>query len=431
MKSMKSNVILLILTILNIVNGYTIKCSKYYTVKNGDDCVKVALNNEISKYYLITLNPDMNCKNLVKYTNVCVKGKINITKDGSCGNGKGSCPFGECCSKDGKCGSSPTFCGTGCKSKYGHCESTSKDMKHIEDVKNFKDISKSFDTEAINDIKEHLNMNEKEAKEFYTNVNKGISYFTNAFENSINSKHSVEKCIELCENANKQFISLADNKNNNFNISTYNQYLKSHSEPVIDKNYLLNNCKSNCYIIKEIEENNTKDNKNKMTLIKEKRFINTCEPASEGRITLVTSNYKNGVAKYRQESNSAVTAVGLVNGCSIPLIGNIYNSDNYGLFVPVCNSHDVCYNCQIGKDVCDNRLLNNSKELCKIYNRWWEIGDYITCLGEAEIFYAALRYSSSAQEAYDACNVYNTDPACALCGTPIIQDELLETPFYV
>jgi len=168
-----------------------------------------------------------------------------------------------------------------------------------------------------------------------------------------------------------------------------------------------------------------------MTLIKEKRFINTCEPASEGRITLVTRNYKNGVAKYREESNSAVTAVGLVNGCSIPLIGNIYNSDNYGLFVPVCNSHDVCYNCQIGKDVCDNRLLNNGKELCKIYNRWWEISDYITCIGEAEIFYAALRYSSSAQEAYDDCSVYNTDPACALCGTSIIQEELLETPFYV
>jgi len=185
----------------------------------------------------------MNCENLVKGTNVCVKGKINITKDGSCGNGKGSCPFGECCGKDGKCGSTPTFCGTGCNSKYGLCESTSKHKKQLKNVKDFKNISKSFDTEAINDIKEHINMNEKQAKEFYTTVNKSFSYFTDAFEDSINSKLSVEKCKKLCENANKKFVSLADNKNNNFNMTIYNQYLKSHNEPVIDKDYLLNDCK--------------------------------------------------------------------------------------------------------------------------------------------------------------------------------------------
>jgi len=49
--------LLILITILNIVNGYTVKCSKYYTVKNDDNCVKIALNNEVSKYHLITLNP--------------------------------------------------------------------------------------------------------------------------------------------------------------------------------------------------------------------------------------------------------------------------------------------------------------------------------------------------------------------------------------
>jgi len=145
---------------------------------------------------------------------------------------------------------------------------------------------------------------------------------------------------------------------------------------------------------------------------------------------LVTSNYKNGVPQYKQDNGSAETGIAIVNGCSIPLIQDLYNSDDYGLFVPVCNSHDLCYTCQVGKATCDNRFLNNMKDLCQIYDKWWQyLTDYLSCIGEAELFYAAVSYG--AQSAYDACAIYNNDPNCALCGTTIIQNKLLEEPFYV
>jgi len=436
---MKSFIYILLLSItLNIIYGYPVKCRKYYTIENNDNCITISFKNEISRHRLLTLNPDLNCKNLVSGTNVCVKGKINISKDGTCGIGKGYCPFGKCCGQDGTCGSSPYHCGTGCNPNYGFCESTSKYMKHIKHFKDFskkkfKDILKTFDREAITDIMEQLNMTEKQAKQFYFNANKGFSFFSNAFTISVNNRLSLNKCEELCNYANNRFMSLVNNPNNNFNLTIYNQYLESHQEPVIDKDYLYNNCVSKCFITKEIDENNAKENEeNKMTLTKEKRFSNsTCEPISEGIITLVDSNYKNGIPLYQQEQNSTETAISYVNGCSIPLIYDLYNTNDYGLFIPVCNSHDVCYNCQIGKEECDNRLLNNGKNLCKIYNKWWQliIGDYITCIGEVEIFYAAVKYAG--QKAYDACKDFNTDPQCAFCGIETIQNELLEIPFYV
>ncbi|KAG4093938.1 hypothetical protein H8356DRAFT_1293817 [Neocallimastix lanati (nom. inval.)] len=45
----------------------------------------------------------------------------NISKDGSCGQDKGKCPSGQCCSKYGYCGTSSTYCGAGCQSAFGTC----------------------------------------------------------------------------------------------------------------------------------------------------------------------------------------------------------------------------------------------------------------------------------------------------------------------
>ena len=176
-----------------------------------------------------------------------MKGKINISKDGTCGTGKGHCPFGKCCSQDGTCGSSPYHCGTGCNPNYGFCQNTSKYMKHIKHFKDFnkkkfKDVLKTFDREAITDIMEQLNMTERQAKQFYFNANKGFSFFSDAFTISVNNKLSLNKCEKLCKYANNSFMSLVNSPNNNFNLTIYNQYLESHQEPAIDKDYLYNNC---------------------------------------------------------------------------------------------------------------------------------------------------------------------------------------------
>jgi len=54
-----------------------------------------------------------------------------ISKDGKCGKDKGKCPTGECCSKHGYCGKTEKYCGAGCQSEFGDCQTTkvSKDGK--------------------------------------------------------------------------------------------------------------------------------------------------------------------------------------------------------------------------------------------------------------------------------------------------------------
>ncbi|ORX49639.1 hypothetical protein BCR36DRAFT_327894 [Piromyces finnis] len=437
------NIFLTFTTLLTVTKAYEIKCKEYYSTQKGNICLDVSLKNGVSLYRLRTLNPDIDCKHLKPDTSICIKGSINITKNGICGHGKGSCPYGECCSKEGICGLSTKHCGVGCNPKYGICHKdiTSFDANVNQKLKNIKvqnanntienSNGNGFETETINDIMEHLNMTKKQAKQFYTYGNKAISYYSDTFKYSVDHKLSLKKCIQMCDKANEKFISLSNNKTNNFNLKTYNKYLKSHNEATtIDDEFLLNTCKSKCYMIKEINENDAAINKNK--ILKLKRDLDHCDPSSQGKISLVTNNYKNGIPQYKQDNGSAETGIVTVNGCSIPLLQDFYNSDDYGLFVPVCNSHDLCYECQVGKSTCDNRFLNNMKNLCQIYDKWWQyLTDYLTCLGEAELFYAAVN-TSFAQDAYDACKIYNSDPNCALCGARVIvKDKLLENPFYV
>jgi len=43
------------------------------------------------------------------------------SKDGACGEGKGSCPHDEYDSKDGYCGTSEEYCGIDCNPNYSRC----------------------------------------------------------------------------------------------------------------------------------------------------------------------------------------------------------------------------------------------------------------------------------------------------------------------
>jgi len=431
------NTFLILTTIVSIVNGYEIKCKKYYKVEKNDNYIKVAVKNKISRQTLFTLNPDINEDNIKTGLNLCVKGNINFSKNQKCGHDHGSCPFGECCSSHGVCGTSPKHCNNGCNPKYGMCNdyfSKNKLKDKGNKKENYKTIINKFDSEAVDDIMSKLNMNKKEAKNFFKYANKGFSYFNDAFIESINKKYTYQKCENKCKKANKKFNNIVNSKSNNFNIDTFNKYLKIHNESkMIEKDSLLNFCISKCYIIKEISEN---DLINGNISIKSKRETGrnvSCDPVSKGKISLVNENYMNGCPQYQQDHDSVLTSIIDVNGCSIPLIQNMYNSDDYGFFVPACNSHDLCYGCQAGKETCDTRFLTNMKNMCKIYNKWWQIaiGEYASCIAEAEIFYAAVSYTKAAQTAYDACQIYNSNLNCAYCGTPIIQNTLLYTPFYV
>ncbi|KAL6628661.1 RNI-like protein [Neocallimastix sp. 'constans'] len=74
-------------------------------------------------------------------------GKCDTSKDtsknsgGKCGKDIGKCPSGECCSKYGYCGTSDKYCGKGCQSEFGKCD-TSKDTSKNSGGKCGKDIGK-------------------------------------------------------------------------------------------------------------------------------------------------------------------------------------------------------------------------------------------------------------------------------------------------
>jgi len=44
-----------------------------------------------------------------------------VSTDSTCGDGKGRCPDGQCCSQYGYCDVGSDYCGTGCQPKYGIC----------------------------------------------------------------------------------------------------------------------------------------------------------------------------------------------------------------------------------------------------------------------------------------------------------------------
>jgi len=419
------NVLLLLTATFSAVNGYKVKCDTNYKVKQNDTCLSIAIKNQISKNLLTTLNPGLNCLSSLKVdSSVCVKGTVVFSNNGRCGEDYGSCPFNQCCSKNGYCGTSSDYCSTGCNSKYGMCESQNK--KSQKEV-NYDDAPKIFEEEAVNDIANKLSLSKSDAKKFYDNANKGFDIFSSAFLMAVNNKLPFAKCESVCKSANNSFNIFTNTKGNNFNIPIYNKYLSAHNEPTVDNDFFLNSCISNCYAINEIMLND----KNLPIKKLSNRRTDICEPVSKGKISLVKRNYKNGVSQYKQDPDSVETAIASVNGCSVPLIQNLYNSNDFGFFVPACNSHDICYGCQAGKNTCDNRFLNNMKNLCKVYNKWWQyLTQYVPCIGEAEVFYAAVHLSRTAQEHYDACNTRVTDPKCALCGPTIIQTTLIKSPFY-
>jgi len=435
----KLNIFLVLTTLLSIANGYEIKCKKYYKTKKGDDLYKIAIKNRVSANRILTLNPDFNNRDIKIGSSVCVKGKINFSKDRHCGKGKGSCPFGECCSARGICGKSAKHCGVGCNPKYGMCIEDFNEAITVPQNENLDEFISNSKAQAIKDIMKKLNMTRKEAKRFYKYANKGFSFFDASFKNSVNKNYSLEDCKKNCEEANIKFNRIMDDKSNNFNLTQYNQFLEAHDEPKIDHDTLYNSCLSKCFVIQEIYEhdmeNENNDTSSPVSLknIKREDSSNDCQPASEGKISLVNENYKNGCAQYQQDEDSADTCVATLNGCSLPLVDKLYNANDFGLFVPACNSHDLCYGCMAGKSYCDDTFYNNMKSLCKLYNKWYQVasGRYALCIAEAEIFYASIKYTKIAQKAYDDCKIFNNDVNCAFCGTKIIQDTLLKSPFYV
>lgn len=422
-----ANIFLIIASVLGITKGYEVTCDTFYEIKETDiDCLQIVNDNEISLNLFNTLNPNVNCGELYVGLNVCVSGNIKISSDGTCGPKKGSCPFGECCSKDGYCGTSEMYCGVGCNSKYGTC-GLQNESEYLDEIDE-NGIQIDYDQKAIDDISNLLSMSKSEAKEFYNTANKAIAFYDKAYIDSVDSNLSVTRCQKKCSRAYNKFEKLINSNDNNFDIGFYNKYLYSINQDPITNEGLLELCNNKCYVIEElnkyVEEHIEDDESDESESDGEPLKKRSCSHQPSEAVISVTYNYLNGYNRYVQAPESVPTALSKVNGCSIPVLNEIYNSSNYGLFVPACNSHDICYGCQGGKSVCDSRFLSNMKSICKKLKN-----NSIGCITEAQIFYTAVKIG--AQKNYDACKDNEIDPECAYCGASLIQNTLLYNPYYI
>jgi len=186
-----------------------------------------------------------------------------------------------------------------------------------------------------------------------------------------------------------------------------------------------------------------------------KRDEKKCDPVSEGKIELIEESYINGFPLYQQMNDSAETAMNMVNDCGpvdsllrdimyAPVITNVILSE---LFIPSCNSHDICYSCQQPKHYCDQNFKKNNEIVCDrkykgnihfistlsslISKTMDDIKNNINkayCYQWAKIYSAAV--SKGGAEAY-ANTPVNYDENCAACGVPVIQNILVNRPFYV
>jgi len=161
-------------------------------------------------------------------------GLCNST-DGTCGNGK-RCPNNGCCSKYGYCGKSDEYCESECNPNYGKCS-------------NYVTALHRQKTNAINDIKRTMNMNDNEAEDFYKSTDGIISKFMDDYINSHINNYSnnkkklfnndfYEQCPKYCENVEKQLKS----SNSNFDFTKLNNYLKKHNHTTLNSTTLLNMC---------------------------------------------------------------------------------------------------------------------------------------------------------------------------------------------
>lgn len=164
----------------------------------------------------------------------------------------------------------------------------------------------------------------------------------------------------------------------------------------------------------------------------EKRNMDTGYCGTElnlGKVELV--NKYNGYPIFRSSSsiNSEVTAIVRSDGCSIPFgLGDYYNESSR--FVPACNSHDVCYGCQVGKWECDYRLLKNTSSICYDTHYWWQVVSISECQKFAYIIYLGLTAGGWGSYNNASDKFYNLSENCAYCGGVDVKDYLLQKPFY-
>jgi len=397
----------------------SVECKQYYNINAGDNCQNIAIQHNISVEKLKILNPFIDCSDIENESTLCVKADlkyldyIDISIDGTCGEGHGQCPKGQCCNKYGYCGTGTDFCGKGCQSEFGSCDNKKK-LKMVESEKFYDNVEEK--NNKINDaLNQLMTKNEAELFNQYADasikdIENTIINMNNFLEEDINfNNFDINNCKDNCYKSYINFKKIINDKTNPFNIETYNKVLKASGQMTIDEDYFLNNCLSQCLYYNEIKDVYKKDNieyyiKNRKrneyevennTLMKREQF--DCKEKEKGITVLETK--EDGTIVYEKSEYSALLG-GRVDGCSAGIF-----EDYMTTFTPACNGHDACYHCSDDKSQCDISFKDNMDKLCdRVYSSL--LLDRIGCHAKAGIAYAAVSVGKFAFSGWDSDQSY-------------------------
>jgi len=175
---------------------------------------------------------------------------------------------------------------------------------------------------------------------------------------------------------------------------------------------------------------------NNSELINVEKRSNHCGKIKHANIVVVNSNYEFEYIQY-QDQGIEKTAISSVNGCGpkeavFGIDANTMKKIPFildGTFTSACNMHDICYICKQGKSTCDKRFKDGMMSICgKKYPFKEHPLENTGCKCQAELFYAAV--AAGGKNPYNSEPI-NSSPDCASCGVELIQEILVNTPFYV
>ncbi|ORX87774.1 hypothetical protein BCR32DRAFT_289083 [Anaeromyces robustus] len=413
-------IIQILSSLIYISHASSIACKQYYTIKNGDNCQNIAIRHNISVEKLKIINPLIDCDSLEDETSLCIKADlkyldyIDISLDGTCGEGHGQCPKGQCCNKYGYCGTGKNFCGQGCQSEFGTCDGKKK-VKMVDTERFYNNIQEKNDkvNEALNEL-----MSKDEAELFNQYADASIEDIENTIinmngfnEEDMNfDNFNIENCKDNCFKSYVKFKRVINDQNNPFNIETYNKVLKASGQMTIDEDYFLNDCLSQCLYYNEMKDVYKNDNvkyyinqyKKKRNeeienhnLMKREKF----DCSKKDKEITVLENKKDGSIVYKKSDYSALLG-SRVDGCSAGIF-----KDFITVFTPACNGHDACYHCSDDKSKCDINFKDNMDNLCdKVYSSLRL--ERVTCHLKANIAYAAVSVGKFAFDGWNGDRSY-------------------------
>ncbi|ORX80518.1 hypothetical protein BCR32DRAFT_268834 [Anaeromyces robustus] len=380
---------LVIFFIINIGNAYNIKCKKYYNVTENDYCDKIAVENGISTKKLMILNKNLNCKeNLTDFNKVCVKSKISFTDYFNL-------------NFEGRCGKN-------------YDKPSNDDEIYFMSANNNSNNNNNNNNNEKKDDDEKIKNSILNNDEEYLQIKNNTIFIVNEYQNSldINIKNfkiksfNFNKCKTNCINNSESIKQIINDDDYFYKI---NEILNYFNETIIkDEKLFYNGCLSQCLYLNELSDLYQKENiENKILEIKqeignfneyedskinhlEERASVDCsksnvynkEGSKDGGITIYRENKNNAFLRYKKWNRDA-----RIDGCSIP---TDLGKNELIPFLPACNGHDVCYNCNTNKGICDQDFFSNMKKICNSDYPWWNIVAIGECIVEAGVVFSAV-----------------------------------------